>query len=88
MKLKAVLKKRIKTQTYGAGDVMEKCRYICSKTLIGIKKLKDDQSGVGVIEIVLILVILIGLVTVFKTQINDLLTRIFESITNSSNSIL
>ncbi len=30
----------------------------------------EDESGVGVIEIVLILVVLIGLVIIFKEQIN------------------
>ena len=35
-----------------------------------------EEDGVGVIEVVLILVVLIGLVIVFKTQINKLLTGI------------
>ncbi len=37
-----------------------------------------EEDGVGVIEVVLILVVLIGLVIVFKTQINKLLTAIFH----------
>ncbi len=45
-----------------------------------LRRLKEDESGVGVIEVVLILVVLIGLVAVFKTQINELLTKIFGSI--------
>lgn len=47
-----------------------------------------DESGVGVIEVVLILVVLIGLVALFKTQINELLTKIFGSITTMSDEIL
>ena len=37
---------------------------------------------------VYIMVVLIGLVAVFKTQINELLTKIFSSITTMSNDIL
>ena len=37
-----------------------------------------DEDGVGVIEVVLILVVLIGLVIIFKTQIRKLLETIFK----------
>ncbi len=53
-----------------------------------LKRLIEDESAVGVIEVVLILVVLIGLVAVFKTQINDLLTKIFGSISSMSDDIL
>ena len=53
-----------------------------------LKRLMSDESGVGVIEVVLILVVLIGLVAIFKTQINDLLTKIFGSISSMSDEIL
>ena len=53
-----------------------------------LKRLANDESGVGVIEVVLILVVLIGLVAVFKTQINILLTKIFGTISTMSDEIL
>ncbi|MDO4961288.1 MAG: Flp1 family type IVb pilin [Eubacteriales bacterium] len=53
-----------------------------------VKRFAEDESGVGVIEVVLILVVLIGLVAVFKTQINELLTKIFTSISSMSDDIL
>ena len=37
-----------------------------------------QEEGVGVIEVVLILVVLIGLVIIFKTQITKLLENIFK----------
>lgn len=46
-----------------------------------------DDSGIGVIELVLILVVLIGLVAIFKKQINQLLTTIFSKITSLSEQI-
>ncbi len=61
---------------------------IIGKTLSEIRRFAEDESGVGVIEVVLILVVLIGLVAVFKTQINELLTKIFSSISSMSDDIL
>ena len=41
-----------------------------------------QEDGIGVIEVVLILVVLIGLVIIFKEQINKLLNSVFKE-TNS-----
>lgn len=53
-----------------------------------IKGFWEDDRGVGVIEIVLILVILIGLVLIFKEEITDIMTNAFDKITGDANSIL
>ena len=63
------------------------------KTFMGLawremRALMLDEEGVGVIEIVLILVVLIGLVAVFKNQINSLLEKIFSTINTMSDDIL
>lgn len=53
-------------------------------------KLKEffmEEDGVGVIEVVLILVVLVGLVIVFKGQINKLLTNIFTEINKQSKEV-
>ena len=50
-------------------------------------ELLRDEEGIGVIEIVLILVVLIGLVIIFKGQINTLLQNIFEQIQSPSESV-
>lgn len=47
----------------------------------------EDDSGVGVIEVVLILVVLIGLVIIFKTQITKLLENIFKEIESQSKEV-
>ena len=47
----------------------------------------EDDSGVGVIEVVLILVVLIGLVIIFKTQITKLLENIFKVIESQSKEV-
>ncbi|MBQ2640708.1 MAG: hypothetical protein IJG15_01775 [Lachnospiraceae bacterium] len=47
-----------------------------------------DESGMGTVEVILIIVVLIGLVIVFKKQINDLVNKIFKKITSDSNQII
>lgn len=46
-----------------------------------------DRSGIGTIELVLILVVLIALVAIFKTQITSLLNNIFEEINSAAGEI-
>ncbi len=47
-----------------------------------------DESGMGTVEVILIIVVLIGLVIIFKKQINDLVKKIFKKITSDSNQII
>lgn len=51
------------------------------------KKLLNDNTGIGVVEIILILVVLIGLVILFRDQIQILVTNIFATITEKSGQI-
>lgn len=52
-----------------------------------LKEFWEDQSGMGVVEVILIIVVLIGLVIIFKTQITEVVNDIFEKIVSQSNSI-
>ena len=47
----------------------------------------EQEDGVGVIEVVLILVVLIGLVIIFKGQITELLNSIFDDINKQSKEV-
>ena len=51
------------------------------------KAFMEDEQGVGVVEIILILVVLISLVILFKGQLTSLVTGILSKITSQSNSI-
>ncbi|NLP34313.1 MAG: holin, BlyA family protein [Clostridiales bacterium] len=54
-----------------------------------INKLANYQvDGVGVVEIILILVILIGLVLIFKDQITDIVNDAFDAITQDATDII
>lgn len=44
-------------------------------------------DGIGVIEVILILVIIIGLVLIFRNQIESIIQSAFESINGDSSSI-
>lgn len=46
-----------------------------------------EEDAVGVLEIILILVVLIGLVIIFKEQLTSLVKNILSKITKQSNSI-
>lgn len=49
-------------------------------------KLKEED-GVGVVEVILILVVLIGLVIIFKSQLTSLVQNIFSKIVSESSGI-
>lgn len=51
------------------------------------KEFWREEDAVGVVEIILILVVLIGLVIIFKDQLTSLVKSILAKITNQSNSI-
>jgi Flp pilus assembly pilin Flp len=46
-----------------------------------------EEKGIGVVEVILILVVLIGLVIIFKSQLTDLVQSIFDKITSESGRI-
>ena len=51
------------------------------------KDFLQEADAVGVVEIILILVVLIGLVMIFKDQLTSLVENILSKITKQSNSI-
>ena len=46
-----------------------------------------NEEGIGVIEVILILVVLIGLIIIFKDQMTRLIDAIFERITDNADGI-
>ena len=51
------------------------------------KDFMEDEDGVGVVEIVLVLVVLIGLVLIFKGNISKLMNNIFKEINKKSKEV-
>lgn len=52
-----------------------------------VSKFCEDNSGVGVVEVILILVVLIGLVVLFRDQLTSVVNNIFSRIVNDSNAL-
>ena len=52
------------------------------------RRSRRNNKGMTTIEVILIVVVLVGLVLIFKTQIQELAGTIFEKITSDSASIL
>lgn len=60
-------------------------------TLSKGKELMNDflteEDAIGVVEIVLILIVLIGLVVIFKEQLGSLIRTLLSKVTEQSNAI-
>lgn len=46
-----------------------------------------EERGAGVVEMILIIVVLIGLVLIFKNQITDLVNDLFETILEEAGEV-
>ncbi len=53
-----------------------------------VKDFWMDEEGIGVVEIILILVVLIALVLLFKEKITDVINTAFETFEGDANSII
>lgn len=55
----------------------------------GIREFIREEDGVGVVELILILilVVLIGLVLIFKDQLTSLVNDIFDTITKKAGKV-
>ena len=52
-----------------------------------IKAFLMDEESIGTVEVVLLLVVLIGLVIIFKKQIRTLLDSIFKEINKQTKEV-
>ena len=52
-----------------------------------IKNFIEEEDGIGTVEMILILVVLIGLVLIFKSQLTSLVNSIFRQINEKARSV-
>lgn len=55
-----------------------------------LKNFRDfiqEEDGMGTVEIILIIVVLVGLVIIFKGRITEIVERLFDKITTQTDSI-
>ena len=85
MKIKQERKNIMKTAV--KENKKNKMAVLCRKVKENIKNFWQDEDGMGVVEIVLIIVVLIGLVIIFKSQITALVNSILAKMFNQANKI-
>ena len=55
--------------------------------LKGMRQFITEEEGMGTVEIILIIVVLVSLVILFKSQITKVANTIFQKITTQSNKV-
>lgn len=66
---------------------MKALKQIFMTGVMRMKQALSNEDGLSVIEMILILVVIIGLVLIFKSQLTSLVQSIFEKITSESAGI-
>ncbi|MBP8714712.1 MAG: hypothetical protein KBH85_04885 [Lachnospiraceae bacterium] len=56
--------------------------------LRGFGDLAENEDGMGTIEVILIIVVLIGLVIIFQKQLKGLVEKVFKKINSDADSII
>ncbi len=78
------MKSKINSLKNIVADKLDLLRLYCIKYT---QEFAEDIEGIGVVEVILILVVLIGLVLIFKDQLNSLVESIFQKIKDESNNV-
>ena len=61
--------------------------WIKSKAIALQQVLGKKSQGMGTVEVILIIVCLVGIVIIFKSQITELVESIFSKITSQANRV-
>ncbi len=75
--MRSQMKNQIIGQTKGQTEEMVKLK--------DWRQLLAEEEGMGTVEIILIIVVLVGLVLIFKDQITAIVESIFSKITKQTN---
>lgn len=57
------------------------------RKLKGFRQFLCEEDGMGTVEVILIIVVLVGLVIIFKDQITKIVDNLFDKITSQSGKI-
>ena len=55
--------------------------------LKGFHQLLREDDGMGTVEIILIIVVLVGIVLIFKEQLTDIIDNLFDKITSQTKKV-
>lgn len=68
-------------------NLQNKAKAVGTKIVDGVKTFWKDESGMGTVEVILIIVVLIGLVIVFKKEISGIVEDVFKTIRAETRQI-
>lgn len=52
-----------------------------------LKRFLKEEDGMGIVEVILIIVVLVAMVAIFKDQIKELVENVWKSINKNAKSI-
>ncbi len=52
-----------------------------------LKRFIKEEDGIGTVEVILILVVIIGLIIIFKSQLTTLVNNTFSNINSQAGSL-
>lgn len=58
-----------------------------NRELKGMREFLAEEEGMGTVEVILIIVVLVGLVIIFKNQITKIVNNLFDRITSQTGKI-
>jgi Flp pilus assembly pilin Flp len=67
---------------------IRKMKLAIPKNMTELKEMLREEKGMGVVEVILIVVVLVGLVFVFKDKMNTIVSGMFTSITDGINNVV
>ncbi len=53
----------------------------------GFKELMKEEEGMGTVEVILIIVVLVGLVVIFKKELVEIVNDLFDKIAKQTKKI-
>lgn len=51
------------------------------------RRFREEEDGMGTVEVILIIVVLVGLVMIFKEEITGIVESLFSKITSQTNKL-
>ena len=60
---------------------------VMKNKLKSFRQFLTEEEGIGTVEVILIIVVLVGLVIIFKEKITEIVNSIFSKITNQTKKI-
>ena len=75
------------TDVYLAAPAAEREEKMKLNQLKGMREFIREEDGMGTVEIILIIVVLVGLVIIFKGQIIQIINSLFQKITSQTGTV-